>query len=163
MKQTKSYKRQIRDILTKGKLNNFSIEDLTEALVMLVDEVLENMEEVIVKLQSKLNLKAMDWVEELYELYPQHLSEEIQGKKAVAKGLSGYTMEQLSDLYLKAIKSDEKRHTQIKSLIEWGIKNKLIRFGFAQFIIGKDFERLEIESLKHTKAINTVKYGEREL
>jgi hypothetical protein len=159
----KSYRREIKAILTKSRLNNLTTDELTDALVLLVDEVLAGHELFILQLQSKLNPIQDSWVEELYEAYPQHLSDEIAGKKAVAKGLSGYTMDQLNTIYLKAIKNEEKRHAQIKSLIEWGIKNKMIRFGFAQFILGKDFERLEIESLKHSQSLKTVKYGEREL
>lgn len=144
----RAYKRQIQEIISNGKLNNLSTDDLTTALCILVDGILEHQEEFIKKLMLQINPKAAEWVEELHEAYPQYLSELINGHSAPAKGLANHSMEDLSVIYLKHIKNDAERHKQIKELVNFGVKHKLIKLGFYSFVVSRDWERLETESLK---------------
>jgi hypothetical protein len=148
----KAYKRDIKQLILLSKQNNMTTDDLVDSLVMVIEELLENQEKMLVKLQTQIDaISTHHWIEELWETYPHYLSDDISGKKAVARGLGGCTLEDLSAIYLKAIKNDEKRHQQIKTLIIWGIQNKMIRFNFSNFITTQDYLRLETEKLKGKK------------
>lgn len=138
-------KRDIMKILNKAKLNNLSTEDLANVIKdVFEDKTQELMEEVKI-LRDKFKEVEISLGEQLYESYPMYLSNSINGMNVPARGIGGNSIQELWDRYSKDIKGDTTKHNEIIALLTWGEKHKQIKVNFANFVISKDYERLELE------------------
>jgi hypothetical protein len=123
----------------------------------------EDLESEVQNLRNKVYPVKQDWAEELFEIYPLYLSEKIQGKNVVARGMGKTTISELNKIYTTNIKNNKEKHAEIKELIKWGEEAGLIKYNFGNFLLNRDYERLQLEKSNRIIESNKTSYGEREL
>lgn len=128
---------------------------LSETIHELYQDLLDSKDEEIRDLRASSPKYDEKLAEELYEVYPMYLSQEINGLKAVAKGLGSHKIQDLFNQYCKDIENDPEKHQEIIENIKWADKNKLIKFSFSNFVLSKDYVRIATERIKKSPTFTT--------
>lgn len=80
---------------------------------------------------------------ELMEAYPNYMKTHV-GELLPAKNITKTysSLEAMYTSYSKAIRHSKKVHQKIMVLLDWAIKNNLIKFGIAEFVASRKWESL---------------------